>query len=328
MNRDFASPARPFAASLLVARRRFLGVGLAAAAGLSLAKTAFGLAEAANVREQKSRWKFGFEISGQGGAVRGGVVTFPTPMDWPDQVVELVEEDRSPAVRGFKEETLAGGVRQVTASIPAMSGGDTVKLVLTYEVTHRFVRYGRNDDQWYLPTGEDLDPYLGPSPMIETDDREIRKVAEDLTDLDLSAWQQVEKTYDWVQANVEYKFDPNLKGAKEALKSKVGDCEELTSLFIAICRNQGVPARSVWVPGHCYPEFCLEDAQGESRWIPCQSAGARQFGTIDDARPILQRGDSFLPPGAKKPIRYVAGSYSATDAPVPPRIAFLTETVG
>ena len=328
MNRDLASPARPFAAKVIASRRQFLGAGLAAAAGLSLGNRAFGAADSANVREQKSRWKFGFEIAGQGGAVRGGVVTFPTPMDWPDQVVELLEEDRSPAVRGFKEEVLAGGVRQVTASIPAMTGAETVKLVLTYEVTHRFVRYGRDGDQWYLPTGKDLDPYLGPSPMIETDDREIRKIAEDLTDLDLTAWQQVEKTYDWVQANVKYKFDPNLKGAKEALKTKVGDCEELTSLFIAICRNQGVPARSVWVPGHCYPEFCLEDGQGESRWIPCQSAGTRQFGTIDDARPILQRGDSFLPPGAKKPIRYVAGSYSAADAAVPPKITFFTETVG
>ena len=116
-----------------------------------------------------------------------------------------------------------------------------------------------------------------------------------------------------------------VRGAKEALKNKVGDCEELTSLFIALCRNQGVPARSVWVPGHCYPEFYLEDADGEGRWIVCQSAGARQFGTIDDARPILQRGDSFLPAGAKRPVRYIAGSYSAADAPVPPRIAFVTE---
>lgn len=328
MNRDHAQFARSFAVNPVASRRLFLGAGLAVAAGLSLGNRAFGLTESADVREQKSRWKFGFEIAGQGGAVRGGVVTFPIPMDWPDQVVELIEEDRSPTVRGFKEETLAGGVRQVTATIPSMTGAETARLILTYEVTHRFVLYGRNDDQWYLPTGKDLAPYLGPSPMIETDDSEIRKIAEDLTDLDLTAWQQVEKTYDWVQANVEYKFDPNLKGAKEALKTKVGDCEELTSLFIAICRNQGVPARSVWVPGHCYPEFCLEDAQGESRWIPCQSAGTRQFGAIDDARPILQRGDSFLPRGAKKPIRYVAGSYSATDAAVPPRITFLTETVG
>lgn len=321
-------PERSALVRLAASRRQFLGAGLAAVAGFSLRDSAFARADAADVREQKSRWKFGFEIAGQGGAVRGGVVTFPTPMNWPDQTVELVEEDRSPSVRSFKEETLAGGVRQVTASVPTMGGNETAKLLLTYEVTHRFVRYSRNDDRWYLPAGKDLDPYLGASPMIETDDREIRKLAEELTDLSLTAWQQVERTYDWVQANVSYKFDPDLRGAKEALKSKVGDCEELTSLFIAICRNQGIPARSVWVPGHCYPEFCLEDAEGVTRWIPCQSAGARQFGTIDDARPILQRGDSFLPPGSKKPIRYVAGSYSAADAAVPPRITFVTETVG
>ena len=321
MHREPASSFR-FAAS----RRTFLAGGLAALGAVSLSRSPLSRAEEPQIRETKSRWKFGFELTGQGGAVRGSVVTFPVPMDWPDQVVTLVEEDRTPNVRAVKEETLDDGVRLVHASVPLLGPNDTAKLVRTYEITHRYVRYDRDDDQWYYPAGGDLDEYLGPSPMIETDDREIRARAEELSDLSLTAWQQVERTYDWVQANVEYKFDPNLKGAKEALKTRVGDCEELTSLFVALCRNQGVPARSVWVPGHCYPEFCLEDADGERRWIVCQSAGPRQFGTIDDARPILQRGDSFRPAGAVEPIRYVAGSYSASDAPMPPRIAFLTET--
>ena len=46
-----------------------------------------------------------------------------------------------------------------------------------------------------------------------------------------------------------------------ALRDGTGDCEELSSLFIALCRAHGIPARTVWVPDHCYPEFYLAGFQ-------------------------------------------------------------------
>ena len=81
-----------------------------------------------------------------------------------------------------------------------------------------------------------------------------------------------------------------------ALKDKTGDCEELTSLFIALCRASDIPARTVWVPGHCYPEFYLEDDEGKGHWFPCQAAGSRAFGGIPEQKPILQKGDNFSVP--------------------------------
>ena len=109
------------------------------------------------------------------------------------------------------------------------------------------------------------------------------------------AWDRVEAIYDWVREKVKYKNGP-LKGALAALKDGTGDCEELSSLFIAICRAADIPARTVWVPGHCYPEFYLVDDKGAGHWFPCQSAGSREFGGITEIRPILQKGDNFRPP--------------------------------
>ena len=104
--------------------------------------------------------------------------------------------------------------------------------------------------------------------------------------------------FDWVRANVKYEFAEEIKPAIEALKDGKGDCEELSSLVIALCRASGIPARAVWVPGHCYPEFCLNDEQGKPHWFPCQAAGAdRQFGSMIEDRPILQKGDNFRVPG-------------------------------
>jgi hypothetical protein len=68
----------------------------------------------------------------------------------------------------------------------------------------------------------------------------------------------------------------------------------MTSLFIAMCRASGIPARTVRVPGHCYPEFYLSDQAGEGHWFPCQAAGTRAFGGMPDPRPILQKGDNVL----------------------------------
>ena len=80
----------------------------------------------------------------------------------------------------------------------------------------------------------------------------------------------------------------------------------MTSLFVAICRSSRIPARMVWIPDHCYPEFYLEDTQGQGTWFPCQAAGTRQFGAMDEYRPVLQKGDRFKVAEKRQPVRYVA----------------------
>ncbi len=97
-----------------------------------------------------------------------------------------------------------------------------------------------------------------------------------------------------------------MKNASQALEDGTGDCEEMTSLFVALCRNLDIPARMVWIPDHCYPEFYLQDADGNGHWYPCQAAGTRQFGRMDETRPVLQKGDRFNVPEKKAPVRYVS----------------------
>ena len=82
----------------------------------------------------------------------------------------------------------------------------------------------------------------------------------------------------------------------------------------------------MWVPGHCYPEFYLEDADGEGHWFPCQAAGSRAFGGIPEHRPILQKGDNFRPPWNKRDHqRYLAEHL--TGAGGRPRLKWVREKV-
>ncbi|HYW78604.1 MAG TPA: transglutaminase-like domain-containing protein, partial [Thermoguttaceae bacterium] len=136
-----------------------------------------------------------------------------------------------------------------------------------------------------------------------------------------NAWKRVEAIYDWVREKVEYQNGP-LKGALAALNSGTGDCEELTSLFIAICRAAEIPARTVWVEGHCYPEFYLADAEGNGHWFPCQAAGTRAFGGIPEFRPVLSKGDSFRPPYDRRDVqRYPADRLNGAGGR--PRVKFI-----
>ena len=63
-----------------------------------------------------------------------------------------------------------------------------------------------------------------------------------------------------------------------------GDCNQLTSAFVAICRASGIPARTVRVPGHCYPEFYLLDDKGQGCWFPCEVSADRGLWRNPSAR--------------------------------------------
>ena len=135
--------------------------------------------------------------------------------------------------------------------------------------------------------------YLEPSPYIECRHPAIKKLAGEIGADKTHAWDRVETIYDWVREKVKYQKNTPTQSCLQTLKDELGDCDEMSSLFIALCRASGVPARMVRLPTHVYAEFYLEDQRGAGRWFPCQLAGTRAFGTIPPCDPILQKGDNF-----------------------------------
>ncbi len=112
----------------------------------------------------------------------------------------------------------------------------------------------------------------------------------------------------------------------KTLADASGDCQNISALFVALCRTAGVPARIVWVHEHNYAEFCLVDPQGKPHWFPCESSGTRAFGEMPLARTILQKGDNFrVPERPRIKLRY-ASDY-LIGLPVPgsgkPRVRYI-----
>jgi hypothetical protein len=212
------------------------------------------------------------------------------------------------AITGWKTRELPGGAKQVVLQMRRVPAGSTVEATFTFEIERSRILAPETTDDLVIPKrpGRELRLYMGNSPHIDASNARIKIASRELAARPAeNDWDRVEQIYDYVREKVQY-VEGSLKNASEALKDGKGDCEEMTSLFVALCRNARVPARMVWIPDHCYPEFYLEDAEGNGFWFPCQAAGTRQFGRMDEYRPVLQKGDRFKVPEKKIPMRYVS----------------------
>lgn len=261
-------------------------------------------------------WEFGLEIKATDKA-SGITATVPVPMDWPEQSIRLLDDHRSKGVGKFKHRAITKEAKQLQFNVNRLSSEEDAVAFQQFEVLRRPIIKPKQPNQLTFsnPVPGKLKRFLKPSPYIESRNQRIRKIASELgeTNCDNSAWEHVEAIYRYVRETVAYKFDTQIHTCLEALDSGHGDCEELSSLFIAICRASDIPARAVWVPGHTYPEFYLVDADGDGHWFPCQAAGAYAFGEMNESRPVLQKGDQFRLPGQRELVRYVIPTLLAKD---------------
>ncbi|QDV44925.1 Transglutaminase-like superfamily protein [Stieleria neptunia] len=236
------------------------------------------------------------------------LATFPVPTDWPEQTVTVRNQNIAPQVTRWEVRELGGGTKQVVLQMPRVAAGSTVEFTIDVDIQRSRILPPDDTSTLVIPKrlSRDLKLYTGNSPFIDASHRSIREAANEVAQMEAdNDWRRVELAYDYVRDKVQY-VEGDLKNASLALKEGKGDCEEMTSLFVAICRNLKIPARVVWIPDHCYPEFYLEDADGNGHWYPCQAAGTRQFGRMDETRPVLQKGDRFKVPEKKTPVRYVS----------------------
>lgn len=264
---------------------------------------------------ETSVWEVGVEIKSSGIA-RNVSVAFPVPQDWPEQTVTLLDQKTSTRVGRVKLDPLPPGATVATARIAVISPDEPASILFQFQIERRCHALPDSPRSWQFfpraPVG--TEQFLRPSPYIESNHVRIRELSQRIpVEADDPAWDQVETIYDWLRDQFPYKFDEEIKTCLQAIEQGHGDCEELSSLFIAVCRSRGIPARAVWVVDHTYPEFLLSDGTGQPRWVPVQMAGTRLFGEMIELRPILQKGDNFRVPGSQQNTRYAQPTLVARD---------------
>jgi transglutaminase-like putative cysteine protease len=121
--------------------------------------------------------------------------------------------------------------------------------------------------------------FLAPEPLLESDDPDIIAEAERALQGVSGTRARAERLTRYVNALLDKKPTVSLPSAREVLRTKVGDCNEHTALYVAMARAAGIPARIavglVFVRGaqgafyyHAWPEVYLDEGNGRGLWLP------------------------------------------------------------
>jgi len=90
---------------------------------------------------------------------------------------------------------------------------------------------------------------------------------------------RAERLTRYVDTLLDKKLTMSLPSALDVLRTKVGDCNEHTALYVAMARAAGIPARIavglVYVSAaqgafyyHAWPEVYLDEGNGRGLWLP------------------------------------------------------------
>jgi len=137
-----------------------------------------------------------------------------------------------------------------------------------------------------------LAEFLKPTVLIQSQDPEITKLAQNLVKGKKSDWDKALALEKWVYQNLEKSMTVSLPSAVEVLQSRRGDCNEHATLFAALARAAGLPCKLclgvVYLDGKFYYHAWNSVCCGE-KWIELDPT----FGQApaDAARLRLAEGD-------------------------------------
>jgi transglutaminase-like putative cysteine protease len=126
------------------------------------------------------------------------------------------------------------------------------------------------------PADPDARNYLSPEPFIESDDPVVVAAGEAAVRGVAGVRARAERLTRHVNGLLEKKPTVSLPSAREVLRTKIGDCNEHTALYVALSRAIGIPARVAvgltFVRGafyyHAWPEVYLDEGAGRGYWLP------------------------------------------------------------
>jgi len=216
------------------------------------------------------------------------------------------------------------------ASIPVTIRFDVKRI----EETANLERARRNVAE---PSGGEFAEFLGPDRLVPLDGR-IAQISTHLGDETASPWRQAQIIYEYVVSVMKYDKSGSGWGRGDALYAcdvRRGNCTDFHSLFIALARSRGIPARFTIgfpigkastgeIPGyHCWAEFY---AGGE--WVPVDASEAWKnparhdyyFGHLDAARVgfTMGRDLKLVPRQQGEPLNYLIYPYVEVDGkPLP-----------
>jgi hypothetical protein len=157
-----------------------------------------------------------------------------------------------------------------------LSGFDLNGVGQTFSSTDSIVEI--RDPQSFKAERADPDAtkYLAPEAFIESDAPEIIAESAIASRGAIDIRDRAEKITRYVNAILDKKPTVSLPSAREVLRTRVGDCNEHTALYVAMARAQKIPARiavgMVYIHGafyyHAWPEVYIDEGSNRGLWLP------------------------------------------------------------
>ena len=98
----------------------------------------------------------------------------------------------------------------------------------------------------FLPVSDpDLEPFLRPTPFLQSADERIRRLAREIVGGERELQAVARRLMEWVYANLEKRPTVSLPSALDVLDLGAGDCNEHAVLMAALGRAAGLPTRVV-----------------------------------------------------------------------------------
>ncbi len=290
---------------------------------------------------------------------RGGTVTFAVDLNAPTdaRTVKLwFPYPTSNADQTIRDLTFRGNYSSFVLSQEPASGAvylyaewngpmDKRTLKIEFHARARERKMARlADKQETLP--QDARRYLEPGAWIPSRDPQVSSLARRITAGRTGILARARAVYDWVVENT--RRDPAVRGCGTGnvpvtLAARSGKCVDISSVYVALARAAGVPAREIFGlrlgrnaesditnSHHCWAEFYLPG----TGWVPVDPAdvvkatlennldpaGARPyrdyyFGSVDEFRIALQRGGRGLAfsEGNAERVNYFMYPYAEVD---------------
>lgn len=124
--------------------------------------------------------------------------------------------------------------------------------------------------------------------LIDPYDIDINTVAEDIITISASnnSFIVAKSIFIWLKENTAYKLhngQGDVQPARVTLQKRTGDCDDLSFLYISLCRSIGIPARfirgylikeerEVTATAHAWVEVFVGNNIGNKGWIPVECA--------------------------------------------------------
>jgi hypothetical protein len=111
------------------------------------------------------------------------------------------------------------------------------------EITREEINMGNS---YILPLKEKgFEGYMKPSPLVQSNDAKIIEEVKRIVGNERDALKAAKRIMEWVYQSIDKKPTISIPSALEVLESKVGDCNEHTTLFTALTRAVGIPTRII-----------------------------------------------------------------------------------